>query len=119
MYSNLYQWRRIRKRVLVSGESKRSVVKSEGFSGTTLRKMLAFETPPGYCGRERGTPDAKTITSPRKRNRSNATAARRLWMEWLYGLERGDAKGGAVAERNTFSIRSQRCLSLPLGRSVM
>lgn len=48
MYSNAYQWRRIRNRVLVSGQSKRGAAKNEKISINTLRKMLAFEKPPGY-----------------------------------------------------------------------
>ena len=57
MYSNPYQWRRIRKRVMVSGESKQCVAASEGISLAALRKMSAFETPPGYCSRNPTMPD--------------------------------------------------------------
>jgi hypothetical protein len=46
MYSNTSQWKRIRNRVLVAGESRRSVAASEYISRNTLRKMLAHETPP-------------------------------------------------------------------------
>lgn len=45
MYSNTYQWKRIRNRVLVLGEFKKSVAKSEGISRATLRKMLEFGAP--------------------------------------------------------------------------
>jgi putative transposase len=48
MYSNPSQWRRLRKRVLANGESIRSVAKREGMSRTTLRKILAYGTPPEY-----------------------------------------------------------------------
>ena len=89
MYSNVYQWRRIRNRVLVSGESKRSVAKNERISINTLRKMLAFEKPPGYR-RKRSADHAifhvRPITS-----RPQLPAAKQRWMEWLYSLERGDA----------------------------
>ena len=61
MYSNLYQWRRIRKRVMLSRESKRRVAASEGISRATLRKMLAFETPPRYWRRNPTIPDARPL----------------------------------------------------------
>ena len=96
MYSNPHQWRRIRKRVMVSGESKRSVAASEGISRATLRKMLAFETPPGYCGRNSPMPDARPLPSRQIQNRSKAADAKRRWMEWLYGLERGESTGEAA-----------------------
>lgn len=96
MYSNPHQWRRIRKRVMVSGESKRSVAASEGISRATLRKMLAFETPPGYCGRNPPMLDARPLPSRQIQNRSKAAHVKRRWMEWLYDLERGDATEDAV-----------------------
>ena len=96
MYSNPHQWWRIRKRVLVSGESKRRVAASEGISRTTLRKMLAFETPPGYCGRNPAIPEARPLASRQIQSRSKAADVKRLWMEWLYGLEQGEATGAAA-----------------------
>lgn len=48
MYSNPKQWTNIRKRVLVKGESIGSVARSERICRNTIRKILRFETPPGY-----------------------------------------------------------------------
>ncbi len=96
MYSNPHQWRRIRKRVMVSGESKRGVAASEGISRTTLRKMLAFESPPGYCGRNTPMPDARPLPSRQLQSRSKAADVKRRWMEWLYGLERGEVSGNVA-----------------------
>lgn len=94
MYSNVYQWRRIRNRVLVSGESKRSVAKNEGISINTLRKMLTFEKPPGYH-RKRSADHEISQVRPMAR-RSHLPATKQRWMEWLYSLERGDAETEAT-----------------------
>jgi transposase len=89
MYSNVYQWRRIRKRVLVWGESRRGVAKSEGISVHTLRKMLAYELPPGYRRCSRQARSKKPIQKLMKAAHPRALAVKRRWMEWLYELERG------------------------------
>lgn len=89
VYANPSQWRRIRKCVLLLGESIRSVAKKEGMSRTTLRKILIFESPPGYGGRD--------ISKPHQRKRSLSPSipqvdmVRQRWMEWLYELERGSS----------------------------
>lgn len=45
---NLETWARIRRKVLVEGRSKRSVMAEEGLHWETLQKMLAHAAPPGY-----------------------------------------------------------------------
>ena len=52
MYSNLLQWRQIRKKILVDGKSIQSISKSSGISRNTIRKILKTERPPGYGGRK-------------------------------------------------------------------
>jgi len=42
------QWARVRRKVLIDGRSKRSVMKEEGLHWETLQKMLAHSQPPGY-----------------------------------------------------------------------
>jgi len=42
------QWARVRRKVLVDGRSKRSVMSEEGLHWETLQKMLAHSRPPGY-----------------------------------------------------------------------
>jgi transposase len=42
------QWNEIRQRVLVDGESRRSVQRETGLHWKTLKKMLAHSEPPGY-----------------------------------------------------------------------
>ena len=42
------QWARVRRKVLIDGRSKRSVMKDEGLHWETLKKMLAHSQPPGY-----------------------------------------------------------------------
>jgi len=48
MCANVRQWKRIRDRVLIRGESLRSVALAEGMSRNTLRRMVRFELPPGF-----------------------------------------------------------------------
>jgi hypothetical protein len=45
---NLETWARVRRKVLVEGRSKRSVMAEEGLHWETLQKMLAHAAPPGY-----------------------------------------------------------------------
>lgn len=52
MYTNMEQWNEIRHRVLVNGQSKRSVCKEFGLHWGTLQKILAHADPPGYRMRE-------------------------------------------------------------------
>ena len=41
-------WERVRRKVLVEGQSKRQVMREEGLSWETLQKILAHSAPPGY-----------------------------------------------------------------------
>lgn len=88
MYSDISQWQRLRRYVLVEGQSIRSVAKREGMSRATLRKIIAFEKPQRYGGRPTPVPVATQPQVPRKLNRHETERAR--WLEWLYRLERGD-----------------------------
>ena len=45
---NMEQWARVRRKVLVDGRSKRSVMSEEGLHWETLQKMLSHSSPPGY-----------------------------------------------------------------------
>ena len=45
---DMEQWARVRRKVLVDGESKRSVMSAEGLHWETLQKMLSHSRPPGY-----------------------------------------------------------------------
>lgn len=45
---NIDQWARVRRKVLVDGQSKRSVMSEEGLHWETLQKMLSHSRPPGY-----------------------------------------------------------------------
>jgi hypothetical protein len=42
------QWARVRRKILVEKQSKRSVMSEEGLHWETLQKMLAHSRPPGY-----------------------------------------------------------------------
>jgi len=61
VYRNMEQWNEIRQRVLVNGESKRSVLRSTGMHWTTLEKILSRSEPPGYQLKE---PRPKPQTGP-------------------------------------------------------
>jgi transposase len=45
---DMEQWARVRRKVLVDGQSKRSVMSAEGLHWETLQKMLSHSQPPGY-----------------------------------------------------------------------
>ena len=45
---DIEQWARVRRKVLVDGRSKRSVMSEEGLHWETLQKMLGHSRPPGY-----------------------------------------------------------------------
>ena len=45
---DMEQWARVRRKVLIDGCSKRSVMKEEGLHWETLQKMLSHSRPPGY-----------------------------------------------------------------------
>jgi transposase len=45
---NMDQWARVRRKILIEGRSKRSVMAEEGLHWETLQKMLAHSRPPGY-----------------------------------------------------------------------
>jgi transposase len=48
VYRDMNEWNEIRQRVLVDGESKRSILRETGMHWTTLEKILAEPKPPGY-----------------------------------------------------------------------
>lgn len=48
MYTDMEKWSEIRRRVLVDGESKRSIQRRYGVHWDTLEKILAHSEPPGY-----------------------------------------------------------------------
>jgi transposase len=92
IYSNPYQWKRIRKRVLVLGESKRSTARKEGISRKTLRKILVHESPPGYRGRKQPAYDNTLSHSLPQKPPSKSVKTKKQWMEWLYLLEQNPDK---------------------------
>ena len=47
------QWTEIRRKVLVEGASKRSIIRDYGLGGRTLKKILTNPEPPGYRGADR------------------------------------------------------------------
>jgi len=48
VYTDMEQWSEIRRRVLVKGESKRSIQRRYGIHWDTLEKILEHSEPPGY-----------------------------------------------------------------------
>lgn len=48
MYRDMDEWRKIRRRVLVEGISKRQILKETGMHWSTLEKILTYSSPPGY-----------------------------------------------------------------------
>ncbi len=48
MYTDMEQWAKIRRRVLVDGISKRQIIRETGMHWQTLEKILIHSKPPGY-----------------------------------------------------------------------
>ena len=90
MYSNKYQWQRIRRRVLDAGESKREVARDEKMSRNTLKKILVTKEPPPFKRRQ-NPPDQshKKSASGAPKGRMTAVLIKQSWMQWLYNVKRG------------------------------
>ena len=88
MYSNVLQWRQIRKKILVDGKSIQSISKSTGISRNTIRKILKTESPPGYG--ERKIQKEKKHSSIKTEKLSKTELDRIRWQEWIYEIERGN-----------------------------
>jgi transposase len=63
VYMNMEQWARVRRKVLVEKQSKRSVMLEEGLHWETLQKMLSHPQPPDY---ERNVNPERKIDPHRK-----------------------------------------------------
>ncbi len=61
MHTDMLEWSEIRRRVLVEGASKRSVLAEYGIGWRTLEKILHHPEPPGY---RQSTPRPKTKLGP-------------------------------------------------------
>src|SRR6476620_4440701 len=48
VFTHMYNWSEIRRRVLVDGQSKRSICREFDIHWDTLQKILANDEPPGY-----------------------------------------------------------------------
>lgn len=83
MYSDVRQWKRIRNRVLLCGESRRAVAASEQISRNTLRKMLALEAPPRLGATGGGDAAARSNRRQAQPRCSSSEAAKQQWAEWL------------------------------------
>lgn len=95
MYSNTYQWKRIRRRVLVGKESIRFVALSEGMSRNTIRKILQYEFPPGYRSHEVATVTRNPLKA--ESNTPRVDLERTRWKEWVYAIERGELQNDPLA----------------------
>ena len=88
MYSNLLQWRKIRKEILIDGISIHSISKGTGISRNTIRKILKTENPTGYRGQ--GLLKKKKHSSIKTEKPSKTDLDRIKWQEWIYEIERGN-----------------------------
>ncbi len=102
--------KRIRSRVLVAGESRRSVAIAERISRNTLRKMLSHEVPPKLRRRTQTAALARSGRSSASPDRSRVLNVKQRWSEWLYALERGKPTGETVAAS---AVDLQRMLCPP------
>jgi hypothetical protein len=101
MYSSISQWQRIRNRILINGESKRSVANSEGISINTLRKMLVHEKPPGYSDVNR-RPAATTLLVKRiEKIKPKKMVIEQQWKNMLFNIERSHLGAECPPTTNT------------------
>jgi len=61
VFTDMQAWTEIRRRVLVEGASKRSILRQYGIAFETLQKILRHSEPPGY---RLHAPRAKTKLGP-------------------------------------------------------
>lgn len=115
MYTDMEMWRDIRRRVLVDGESKRSVMRHYGIHYQTLEKILRHSEPPGYrMERLRGKPKLGPFvdvvasileadkTAPRKQRHTAKRIFDRLRDEYGY------SGGYTVVRQAVHDLRRQR-----------
>lgn len=90
MYTDTRQWNRIRDRVLILGESRIHVAKTEHVSRNTVRKILKYDYPPGYGGKNIEKPVSnkeETLQRDPIPIRNISSVSKQQWMDWLYNLE--------------------------------
>lgn len=111
---DLEQWTRVRRRVLVGGESKRKVMREEGLAWATLKKILGHSEPPGYRQKgERPKPKlgehlewiSSVLGGDRQLPRKQRHTAKRVW-ERLKG-ERGFTGGYTVVKEAVRELTRQ------------
>src|SRR3954447_24959864 len=97
VYTDMQEWSEIRRRVMVDGESKRSVRERFGIHWSTLEKILRHPEPPGYrLKRPRAKPKieeflpvieeilGKDASAPRKQRHTAVRLFHRLRDEYGY-----------------------------------
>lgn len=89
MYTNSAQWHRVRKQVLVTGKSIRSVAAREGMSRNTLKKLLAMEQPPQLKG-DQSVLSANAALAGNPKATTQAERELQRWKDWIFRVERGD-----------------------------
>ena len=99
MYADVRQWKRIRNRVLLAGESRRAVAASERISRNTLRKMLAHKVPP----RLKSPPMQNSRNGPHPRQIQKSSLSQGKvnlkWAEWICLVERGSRQAVQAGSR--------------------
>lgn len=91
MYKDTRQWNRVRDRILVLGESRNQVARTEKISRNTVRKILRYDFPPGYRECNLKKPVSIRNEKPVRElapRRCKLPLVKQQWMEWLYSLER-------------------------------
>ena len=67
MYADMEQWNEIRRKALVEGVSKRSILRETGMHWSTLEKILSHSEPPGYQqSKPRERPQIGAFENPQK-----------------------------------------------------
>ena len=92
MYAEIRQWKQIRNRVLIAGESRRAVAAAEHISRNTLRKMLIHEVPPRLYAASKRKALSDSIRSRTDVRRSSSVSVEQRWAQWLCLVERGSSQ---------------------------
>ena len=115
---------RVRRAVLVEGQSRRSVAREFGVSRKTIQKMLTYSVPPDY---QRQLPTRRPKLGPARSNPSRCRQRRRFPVKQRHGIHQGalvevSIPGGhgdrAVAGSHLHNLEVHALLNEPANKGV-
>jgi len=108
---DMEQWARVRRKILIEKQSKRSVMKEESLHWDTLQKMLAHSAPPGYRRSKKPARKidayrdwiAEVLKSDLQVPRKQRHTAKRIWERLIE--EQGFAGGYTVVKEAVAELK--------------